>query len=524
MMMKKKSIPNFRVLTILFIAFLVGVFVSSYFDIDFFRIYQIAFLLFLVLLGGIFLFRNIKLNICFAATMIFFAGFLLFSFINTKLNNLTAPFGQTLEFSGIVSSYPDISGNSQSFYLSTSDFGNSMKIYISTSAFPRYSYGDAIKVKSTIQKPTNFSDFDWVSYLKRYGATATLDNNPQIKLISNSGGNSLLKSLYRIRRNFENVVQKTLPEPESSLGIGILIGSKQGFSKSLINDFSRVGITHIIALSGYNVTIIIIFLTDILLGFISRKKIFVLSIIFIATFVAMTGAASSVIRAAIITLLIAYGKTIGRRADMANLILLSATVMVAINPFVLRYDTGFQLSFLAFVGLIYFSPILQKVFTRRIFRYVPEFVKSAVTETLSAQIFVLPLILSAFGLISVIALITNILILPIIPASMLFIFLSTLIYWIIPTIGKLALLISYLPLKYIILIAEYFSKLPISAIQISGRWQVGLIIFYALTIGIIILRHYSKNTNQFLIFGNSASFSKEQSKNVFSYLSDKIKR
>jgi len=487
--MGEKSIPNYRALTIFLATFLAGVFIASFFNLDFFKIYLSTIILSVIIIAVSFIFNRPIIRIFSISAIFFLCGFLLFSYTNTKLNNLLLPFNQKIEFSGIISSYPNIDGNSQTFFLRTTDFGSAKKIYVSTSAFPNYSYGDKIKIKTTITKPTNISNFDWISYLKRFGTVATTANSPQVTLISTDGGNKFLKKLYAGRKSFEIAVQRTLPEPESSLAIGILIGSKQGFGKELINDFAKVGITHIVALSGYNVTIIIIFLTDILLGLISRKKIFVLSIIFIAGFVAMTGAASSVIRAAIITLLIAFGKTIGRRADMTNLILLSAVAMVVINPFVLKFDVGFQLSFLAFAGLVYFSPILQKVFTVRFFKFWPGFIKTALTETLSAQIFVLPLILSTFGLISIIAPMTNIIILPIIPAVMLFIFLSTIIYWIIPVIGKLAFLICYLPLKYIILVAQYFAKLPISALTISNHWRTGIIIVYVLIVTTIIFKN-----------------------------------
>ena len=486
--MEEKAIPNFRIFSILLASFLAGVFIFTFFQLDFYRIYSWAIIFSLIIFAIIFIFPDFIVKVVAADTIVFLGGFLLFSFVNTGLTNINLPFAEEKEFSGIVTSYPDSSGNSQSFYLQTTDFGQPAKIYLATSRYPVYSYGDKLKIKATVQKPTNFSDFDWMSYLKRFGTVATTSSNPQISLISTSGGNKILIKLYAIRQSFEQAVKKTLPEPESSLGIGLLIGSKQGFSQNLINDFAKVGITHIIALSGYNVTIIIIFLTDILLGFLTRRQIFVISLILILLFIAMTGAASSVIRASIITLLIAYGKTIGRKADMTNLILLSAAIMVAINPFVLRYDVGFQLSFLAFIGLVYFSPIIKQIFNRRFFKPWPNFIKSAITETLSAQIIVLPLILSSFGLVSIIAPITNVLILPLIPAAMLFIFLSTLIYWVAPTIGKLAFLICYLPLKYILTIAQHFAKLPLASIQISGRWQIMIVITYILIVAAIFIK------------------------------------
>lgn len=492
--MEEKTIPNFRILSVLLITFLAGVFVASFFTLDFFRIYLLATILSLIILAINFIFHNFLVKVISSAAVIFLAGFLLFSFTGSKLNNISLPFDQEKDFSGTISSYPNPSNNSQNFYLKTNDFGQSVKIYLSTSRFPEYHFGDKLTIIGIISKPKNFSSFDWISYLKRYGSTAEI-KNPEILLISSDNGNKILSTLYGLRKKFETAVQKNLPEPESSLAAGLLIGSKQGFSESLINDFSKAGITHIIALSGYNVTIVIVFLSDILLGYISRRKIFIFSTILVIGFVTMTGAAPSVIRAAIITLLIAWGKTIGRRADMTNLILLSATVMVAINPYILRFDVGFQLSFLAFLGLVYFSPVLANFSQKKIFRSWPRFIKSALTETLAAQMFVLPLILSTFGLVSIIAPLTNILILSIIPAVMLFIFLSTLIYWLIPPIGELAYLICYLPLKYILEVARYSANSAVSAVQITGYWQKVVIVAYVMVLTMILVK-FRKNVDQ----------------------------
>jgi len=489
--MAKNSTPpaNYQIFRFLLLAFLIGIFFSTFIAVDFYQIYPLVLIFALIFFALSLIFKKEPIvKVATAMATSFFVGLLLFTFANTRLNNLALPYDQEKEFTGLVASYPEFSGNSQSIYFLTSDFGPPTKIYLSTSRYPAYNYGDKLKIKSKILRPQNFTDFDWVSYLKRRGAVATTSSNPEITFISSGNGSKILLKLYAIRKNFEQAVQKNLPEPESSLAVGLLIGSKQGFGQDLLNDFSKVGITHIIALSGYNVTIIIIFLTDILLGILTRRQIFAVSLILILLFVAMTGAASSVIRATIITLLIAFGKTIGRKADMTNLILLSASVMVAVNPFVLRYDSGFQLSFLAFIGLVYFSPIMGKLFDRKFFTYWPKAIKAAIIETSSAQIAVLPLILSLFGLVSLIAPVTNVLILPIIPAAMLFVFLSTLIYWILPVIGKLAFLISYLPLKYILVVAQYFARLPLTAIQISGHWQVTIITVYILAIVTIFIK------------------------------------
>ncbi|OIN88965.1 hypothetical protein AUJ40_02810 [Candidatus Berkelbacteria bacterium CG1_02_42_45] len=483
--MKKLSIPSYRVFTFIMLSFLLGVFISSFFNLDFFAIYSVAIAIVVIQVSIYYIFRrDFLIKVIIFSAISFSTGFLFFSYQNTKLSSQILPFGQDKEFSGVVSSYPENEGNRQQFFLHVVDY--KAKLLIEAGRYPEFAYGEKLKIKGKIEQPENFFDFDYINYLKRYSVIGIV-KNAKIEIVSKNNGNRILSCLYTFRRKFESTIKKNLPEPESSLAVGILIGSKEGFTDEIMNQFNRTGITHIVALSGFNVTIIIVFLSALLLGVINRKTNFVISIIFVILFVALTGASASVVRAAIISLLLAFGATIGRRADKTNLILLAATVMVAINSFVLRYDIGFQLSFLAYIGLVYFSNILIKFFERRPLKNIPKTIQLAVTETLSAQIIVLPLLLTTFGRISIIAPLTNVLILPIIPLSMLFVFLSAIIFFLLPSIGHLAFLISYLPLKYVLLIAKYFSALPLSSIKLKGSWQIILAVVYSLFIGAIYI-------------------------------------
>ncbi|MCX6812567.1 MAG: ComEC/Rec2 family competence protein [Candidatus Berkelbacteria bacterium] len=488
MVKKSRKIPAFRILTLILAAFIAGVFASTFFDLKYTLVYSIS-ILFLLLAFGIYFLarRNYSVLISIICLSIFFLGIFLFSFRNNNLENLDLPFSQEKTFSGLISNYPDIGSNSQKFFLTTSDFGHEVNLQIQTSEFPNYFYGEKIQVDGALEKPTNSSDFDWVDYLKRYGVVATV-KNPKIDLISKNNGNKILAIVYSWRKKFEIACQKNLPEPESSLGVGVLIGSKQGFSQEIINQFNSSGITHVIALSGYNITIIIAALSVFLVetGWISRRANLILSTILILGFVALTGAAASVVRAAIVSLIIAFGGTIGRRADMTNLLLLAAAIMILINPFVLRYDSGFQLSFLAFFGLVFFSGKIEKIFERKIFRWLPNFASRAISETLSAQVVVLPLLLSTFGRLSIVAPLTNVLVLPIVPATMLFVFLSTIIYFLLPGVGHLAFLISYLPLKYILLAAKYCSSLPFSSFAVGKNWQMVFTLVYIIILLLLV--------------------------------------
>lgn len=480
--MKIKSIPNHRIFTYFLISYLLGVFISSFYNFNFYQIWQIIILIFIFLIGVTLFFKTGQTG---KILLLFFCalslGIISFSYKNTKLNEQQLPFSETKEFSANIISYPEKEGNKQSFFGRTNDFGDKKIIYFKTGRYPEYTYGDKIKVLGKIEKPRNYSDFDWINYLKRFSAIASI-SNPKIEKISDSNENFVVFKLYRIKKNIENIIEKNLPEPESSLAKGILVGSRESFSDDLIDQFNKVGITHIIALSGFNVTIIVVFISMIMAKSVGKKYIFLFSLIFVGSFVIMTGASSSVARAAIISLLLVYGTTIGRKADKANLLLLAAGVMAAFNPFVLRFDVGFQLSFLAYIGLVYFSETLMKILSYERIKLIPQSVKLVLSETLSAQIIVLPLLLNTFGRISLIAPVSNILILPLIPLTMLIIFVSIIIYIVSPLVGQILFLISFLPLKYIILVAGHLSKIPLSSIEITKDLQTISSIMYILFI------------------------------------------
>ncbi len=480
--MKIKSIPNHRIFTYFLISYLLGVFISSFYNFNFYQIWQIIILIFIFLTGVTLFFKTGQTGkiflICFGA---FFLGIITFSYKNTKLDELQLPFTETKEFYVNIVNYPEKQGDKQSFFGQTTDFGDKKIIYFKTGRYPEYKYGDEIKVLGKIEKPKNYSDFDWINYLKRFSAIASI-NNPKIEKISDNNGNLLILKLYRIKENIENIIERNLPEPESSLAKGILVGSRDGFSDDLIDRFNKVGITHIIALSGFNVTIIVVFISMVMAKSVGKRYIFLFSLILVGSFVVMTGASASVVRAAIISLLLSYGTTIGRKADKTNLLLLAAGVMAAFNPFVLRFDVGFQLSFLAYIGLVYFSEIIMKILSWRRINLIPQSIKLILSETLSAQIVVLPLLLTTFGRISLIAPVSNILILPLIPLTMLIVFISIIIYIIFPSVGQILFMVSLLPLKYIIFIADYLSQVLISSIEITKDLQTASSIMYILFI------------------------------------------
>jgi competence protein ComEC len=256
-----------------------------------------------------------------------------------------------------------------------------------------------------------------------------------------------------------------------------------------MSDFNRTGTTHIVAVSGYNLTIVITYIA-LFLGIFSRKLKFWGSVFMIVAFVIMTGAPASVVRAGILAGLVALGHFEGRRVKMTILLLLVAAVMLSFNPYALKYDISFQLSFLAFAGLVYLGPIIAKI---KLIRSLPNILKSSFCETMAAQIFVLPILIFYFGRVSVVSPIVNILILWMIPTAMGLIFAVGLAGLIWLSFGQVVGYLGWLLLKYIIVVVESFSKIPWAAYELKTAEWWWMIIYYGV-LGLIIyqFRHLNQ--------------------------------
>lgn len=347
------------------------------------------------------------------------------------------------------------------------------KILVQTGKYPLYHYGDVLKISGSLEKPYP------ENYYFKKGIRGQIRNPKEIIFLENRG-NFIVKNIYKVGDAFENSLNQILPEPSAALQAGLILGVKRNIPDSLMSDFNRVGVTHVIAVSGYNVTIIVIFLSYYLMRF-SRRVSFFGAIFAIIIFVILTGAVASVMRAGILTVLVLLARFIGRRPYYPILLLSVAAVMLLFNPYALKNDISFQLSFLAFVGLLFLSPKIENL---KFVNHLPKGTKTAFSETMGAQIAVLPILLFNFGILSIVAPLANILILPIVPTSMLLGFLGGLGGIILIDLGKILGLIAWIPLKYIILITETLSKIPLGALNFKYNQWWWIPIYY---LGIYLL-------------------------------------
>lgn len=348
------------------------------------------------------------------------------------------------------------------------------KVLIQVPEYPEFKYGDILDVKCELKMIENKNaQFDWRMLMAKDGVHYSCEKE-KITAIPQNGGNVIWRNVFKIKEVFEQKIYSSMPMPEGVLASGILFGGTNGLSEEIINDFSRTGMTHIVAVSGYNVTIIAEYL--ILLGILMglwRKQAIIFAIVGIIIFVVMIGSQASAVRAGVMSSVLLWAVKNGRLASSENGIVLAAAVMLFFNPLLLRWDVGFQLSFLATLGIIFTS----RFWEREFFKNFKAFgLTEIIILSLSAQIFVLPIIVYNFQSASTISLVANVLILPIVPISMLLVFLVSLLGIAFEPLGQIISWMAYLPLHYEIKVIHYLSSLSWASVEVgkfSGWWILG---------------------------------------------------
>ena len=469
------------------LSFIWGIFFASFF---YPQIFGVLFLYFLLLSTVIifFVFYKNKVAAFIALALLTFAlGFWLTQEKIEKISSFeNAP--EEVEFSGrgVIATEPQIKDGRQNLIFKSD--GTDYNVLIQESAFKNYAYGEEIDLKCKLTVPKNMADstFDYKAYLARQDIFY-LCQKPQIEKTGQNLGNRFYGAVVALKNKFSRNIYALIPSPEAALLEGLIIGGSGNLSKEIQNNFSRTGMTHIVAVSGYNITIVAeyLMLIGLFLG-LWRRQAFWFALVGIWIFILMTGFPASAIRAGVMGTLLLYAMKNGRLANAGNAILFSAVVMLFWNPLLLRYDVGFQLSFLATLGIVYFYPIFEKYFGEKLKKYPAAFafIAEILFMSLSAQILVLPIILFNFQTLSLISSVTNILVLPILPITMLVGFLAVAVSFIFQPLAIFFSWAAYLPLHYEIVVINYFANLRLSALAVGLSWQ-GMLVWYIILISVI---------------------------------------
>lgn len=370
--------------------------------------------------------------------------------------------GQHLIFETTLFSQPQILGKNQRF---TVEY-KAERIFIVTSLFPQFNYADKFKISGNLK----------ISLLEN-GKTFKSIVFPKIEA-GNKGNNQFLSVAGFIRQNVTSFFQRNLSPTASSLLLGIIFGIKESIPKDFLGELKISGVLHVIAASGMNVTMVAGFLSSVFSLLFKRQIALVISIVGILFYAVLAGGEPSIIRASVMGILVFTASILGRQAWAIWGLLIAAYVMLFINPNVI-FDIGFQLSFLATLGLIYISPIVQKALKHEIF--------GNFATTISAQAATLPVLLANFGTYSLWSVVVNGLVLWTVPVLMVLGGLAVMIGFILEPIGKILLFLALPLLLYFEKLVSFFAHLGgfVEIENLSWSFIVG---YYMIVLSIIMLK------------------------------------
>ena len=348
------------------------------------------------------------------------------------------------------------------------------------------SYGDIVRIGGMLAQPEAFETnggrvFDYAGYLKARGVSYIVPR-AKLEIIEQEEG-TFFGYLFNSKKQFQEALEYSIPEPYAGLGEGVLLGVKRALGQDLEDAFRRTGIIHIVVLSGYNIMIVVEGLMFILSFFFFPRTRMMMGIGAISLFALLVGLSATVVRAALMATLLIIARTTGRTYAVLRALIFAGVGMLILNPYLLVHDPGFELSFLATLGLILLAPHIEVHLTR-----IPEMLgmRKIITATIATQIFVLPILLYQMGTLSLVSVVVNALVLPMVPPAMLLTLLTGVCGLVLPILGYSVGFLAYLALLYIIVIAQLFDALPFAAVATPSFPFWVVMVVYVFYTGVLI--------------------------------------
>lgn len=378
---------------------------------------------------------------------------------------------QSLE--GVVVTIPDIRETSERLTVEISSGIESVRIIAAVPLFPPIHVGERVRVTGTLRQPKPFETdggrtFAYDSFLMKDGVfgvmqparVEVLGTDPSVWL-------KFLRVLEKGKTTLVSFLTLSLPDPENSLAVGLMVGGKQGLGSELLEAFTKAGMLQIIVLSGYNVMIVASTLMR-ALGPLPKSARFIVGSSSIACFVLIAGSGSSAMRAGLMAFIAIATKTFGKDYEVLPAVCLSLLALLFWKPLLLVFDPGLQFSFIATLGLVLGVPVI----TPFLLFFKNKTVIELFSTTLAAEITLLPLLLWQTGNLSLVSVFANVIAMPAVPFAMgtsaAVMVIAYPLHFIHPTLPLIAGLPALLPLAYIINVARLSASLPFATISIPA--------------------------------------------------------
>ncbi|MCC6520996.1 ComEC/Rec2 family competence protein [Candidatus Nomurabacteria bacterium] len=401
--------------------------------------------------------------------------------------------GENISLSGMVVSEPTREETRTRFVFEESVSG--AHIRVSTDPYTTIVFADRLSLSGKIQKPSNDflkdsgnESFDYVYYLKAQGIGYEI-RSPKIETIEHTDEMPVRQRLFKIKHAIIAHIEKYIPRPQSSLASGILLGARDALPESYTEMFIKTGTIHVVALSGYNISIVAEATMKVFSSLLPYMVSVVFGLIAVALFVILSGASATAVRAGIMGSLILVARLIGRPYDIGRAICVTACIMLVFNPYLLFFDRSFQLSFIATLGVVFISPLFEKRMT-----YISERfgLRSVVATTLAATISVSPFLLVTTGAISLISLPINIVVVPLVPIIMFGTALTGIAGFLLRPIAIIFGVATYGLIKVFLAITTWASTVPFAQVTIDASVGWIMVGIYVVLVW-MVARGYEKD-------------------------------
>lgn len=350
-----------------------------------------------------------------------------------------------------------------------------------------YKYGDIIALRGFPGEPFSFikeQKFDYKKYLENKRIYSVLNVKKGFFSEKISEDKSLaaraIRSIYFMRGKTEAHIKNYLKPPHDSILIAILLGKRRGIPREITDLFAKTGTLHILAISGLHVGIIY-FALKIILKILRVKKSLsvILIVLFLACFAVMTGARASILRAATMFSILALGELLKRKTGVFNLIGLSCLIILMINPNQ-AFDVGFILSYTAVLSIVGIPPLFYRIFSGR-YLLKPILISAAV------YIGIIPLSAYYFGLISPIAVVANLIVIPLLSMIMASGLLLVTLGSLFTFMGVIFSESVWAFLTMLINSVKFLKSVPFSYFEVKAPAAWAIIIYYLVICGIVII-------------------------------------
>jgi len=350
-----------------------------------------------------------------------------------------------------------------------------------------FHYGDMLRLRGKLKTPPENEDFSYRDYLAAQHIHSYM-SSAVVTILPGRGGNPISDALYALKEKSLANIYRMFPDPESSLLAGILLGVDTGLTKDLQQAFKNTGTAHIIAISGFNISIIAGLFVTFFSRFLGPRRGAALAILGIIFYTVLVGGEAAVVRAAIMGSLALFARQVGRRQFGLNTLLAVAFFMTLWNPLFV-WDVGFQLSFFATLGLILYAEPFSQFANQIILKYFPtstaerfaELFSEFVLLTFAAQLTTIPIMAYHFQRISLVSFIANPFILPAQPAVMILGGLAVMLSLVWIPLGQLAAWIAWPFAAYTIRIVELFDRVPHGTLFL-GDFSIWFVILFYVTL------------------------------------------